>query len=386
MNTMKKLLKTWIVVIVISIVVPLGSPYHAKADVGVSARNAILMEQSTGRVLYEKSADEPRRIASITKIMTAIIAIESGKLDEKVTVSKRAVYTEGSSIYLKEGEKIPLKDLLYGLMLRSGNDAAVAIAEHVGGSLEGFVHLMNQKAAKIGMTNTDFANPHGLDDHEDHHSTAYDMALLTRYAMDNEQYRKISGTEYYRCAETNKSEARGWKNKNKLVTGMYKYSTGGKTGFTKRAKRTLVSTASKDGMDLIAVTLNGPDDWNDHMQMFNWGFDTFKRYKIIDKGHQQGIDEPFYKNRLYTKREFIYPLSEKEEDQLRVKLQLLKPNEEKWKEAGIPSPVGQLEIFVESEKIGEMPVFADDKKKNEDSWLEKVKSIFFMVMGAKTDG
>src|SRR5690606_23672870 len=131
----------------------------------------------------EKKAHEKRRIASITKIMTAIIAIESDKLDEVVTVSERAVGIEGSSLYLKKNEKIKLEDLVYGLMLRSGNDAAVAIAEHVGGSVEGFVFLMNQKAQELGMTNTRFTNPHGLDDSPDHYSTAYDMAVLTRYAM-----------------------------------------------------------------------------------------------------------------------------------------------------------------------------------------------------------
>ncbi len=158
-------------------------PDKTEASVSVSARNAVLIEQNSGRVLFEKNAHEVRRIASITKIMTAILAIESGEMNDMVTVSDRAIRAEGSSIYLKAGEKIKLEDLVYGLMLRSGNDAAVAIAEHVGGSLEGFVFLMNQKAEEIGMSHTHFANPHGLDDSKDHYSTAYDMAVLTRYAM-----------------------------------------------------------------------------------------------------------------------------------------------------------------------------------------------------------
>ena len=153
-------------------------------------------------------------------------------------------------------------------MLRSGNDAAVAIAEHVGGSVEGFVFLMNQKAAEIGMRNTHFANPHGLDDSENHYSTAYDMALLMQYAMKNKEFRKISGTEVYRApAAPGEDWDRVWRNKNKLLTSLYEYCTGGKTGYTKRAKRTLVTTASKGGMDLIAVTLDAPDDWNDHIAM-----------------------------------------------------------------------------------------------------------------------
>ncbi|MFB4475817.1 D-alanyl-D-alanine carboxypeptidase family protein, partial [Oceanobacillus caeni] len=213
------------------------------------------------------------------KIMTAIIAIESGKMKEKVTVSREAIYTEGSSIYLEQGEKMTLEDLVYGLMLRSGNDAAVAIAEHVGGSLEGFVYLMNEKAKWLGMENTHFDNPHGLDS-DNHYSSAYDMAILTKYAMNNEKYKEISGTTSY------KSDGRtySWVNKNKLLTQYYEYCTGGKTGFTKKTGRTLVSTASKDGMDLIAVTLNAPDDWKDHMSLYEWGFENFDMKTLTDKG------------------------------------------------------------------------------------------------------
>lgn len=244
------------------------SPLHASASPGVSATNAVLMNGDTGEVLVEKKAHEKQKIASITKIMTAIIAIESEKMNEMVTASKRAVYTEGSSIYLKQGEKILLKDLVYGLMLRSGNDAAMAISEYVGGSMEGFVHLMNKKARWIGMTNTHFENPSGLDG-EAHYSTAYDMALLMRYAMDNKVFQKVTKTETYKSETHDYS----WRNKNKLLTTYYKYCTGGKTGYTKSAGRTLVSTASKEGTDLIVVTLNDPNDWIDHINLFKWGFE-----------------------------------------------------------------------------------------------------------------
>ena len=153
-------------------------PQQVDASVSISARGAVLMEQESGRVLFEKDAHTKRRIASITKIMTAILAIESGKMNEMVKVSEQATRADGSSVYLKPGEKIKLEHLVYGLMLRSGNDTAVAIAEHVGGSLDGFVFLMNQKAKEIGMLNTHFSNPHGLDDHENHYSTAYDLSLI----------------------------------------------------------------------------------------------------------------------------------------------------------------------------------------------------------------
>ena len=188
---------------------------QSKASLPVSAHSAILMDQDSGRVLYEENAHEKSRIASITKIMTAILAIESGKLDHTVTISLNAVGTEGSSLYLKKGEKITLKNLVYGLMLRSGNDAAVAIAEEVGGSLDGFVWMMNQKAEEIGMKDSHFSNPHGLDNTKSHYSTAYDMALLTRYAMKNETYRVISGTKKHRATNTEESWDYIWKNKNR---------------------------------------------------------------------------------------------------------------------------------------------------------------------------
>lgn len=243
-------------------------PEHGQAAPDVSAAQAILMDAESGQVLFEKDAFEARPIASITKIMTAILAIESGKMDEKATVSRNAIYTEGSSIYLEQGEKITIQDLVYGLMLRSGNDAAVAIAEHIGESEEGFVYLMNEKAMWLGMNQTHFTNPHGLDD-EEHYSSAYDMALLTREAMKNKQFREISGSTSY----LSENRSYSWRNKHKLVTGYYENATGGKTGYTKQTGRTLVTTAEKNGHSLIVVTLNAGNDWNDHIALFEWGFE-----------------------------------------------------------------------------------------------------------------
>lgn len=242
-------------------------PASGQARPGLSANNAALIDQETGELLFEKNAHEKQSVASITKVMTAIIAIESGKLDEVSATSRRAIYTEGSSIYLEQGEKMTVEDLVYGLMLRSGNDAAVAISEQIGGSVEGFVYLMNEKAEWIGMQNTHFDNPHGLES-PTHYSTAYDMALLLRYAMENKTFQKISGTKMHKAENRTYS----WKNKNRLLTEKYKYCTGGKTGFTKKAGRTLLTSAKKGDKALVAVTLNAPDDWNDHIQMFEWGF------------------------------------------------------------------------------------------------------------------
>ncbi|MGM0921704.1 MAG: serine hydrolase [Bacillota bacterium] len=360
-------------------------PRHSSAEIGVSARSAILIEQESGRVLFEKDAHTKRRIASITKIMTAILAIESGKMDEKATVSNRAIHTEGSAVYLQEGEKIKLEDLVYGLMLRSGNDAAVAIAEHVGGSVEGFVHLMNQKAAEIGMMNTEFANPHGLDDHENHYSSAYDMAILTRYAMENPIYQKISGTKVHRAPNPNEQWDRVWRNKNKLLTSLYEYSTGGKTGYTKRAKRTLVSTAQKDGMNLVAVTIDASDDWNDHIGMFNMAFSKYNLFKIKDSGTLKNIEikDKIYKNKLFIKRDVFYPLTEEEEDKLRINVSLLKP-EKNWDDPeDVPNIVGKITIIVEDERVDEVPVYYDNglTNKPDATLFEKLRKLFFIGAG-----
>nr|WP_263325859.1 D-alanyl-D-alanine carboxypeptidase family protein [Neobacillus sp. Marseille-Q6967] len=357
-------------------------PQKVDASVSVSARGAVLMEQSSGRVLFEKDAHTKRRIASITKIMTAILAIESGKMGETVTISERAVRAEGSSVYLKPGEKIKLEHLVYGLMLRSGNDTAVAIAEHVGGSLDGFVFLMNQKAKEIGMLNTHFANPHGLDDHEDHYSTAYDMALLTRYAMQNEQYIKIAGTKTYRAPNPTENWDRQWKNKNRLLT-KYKYTTGGKTGYTKRAKRTLVSTATKGDMNLIAVTLNAPDDWNDHIAMYESGFKNFDMAEVLSEGEIE-VENKYYKDHLYLKNSVVYPASEEEMDLFSVKYKLQKPAEDSERTG--EKVVGKAQVFLDGRVVREVPVYYEAGSKKKNSFLDSLKELFLAALGVRVYG
>jgi len=288
---------------------------HATPE--ISANNAVLIEQSSGRVLYDRQANEKQSIASITKIMTAIVAIASGKMDEKTTISSNAVHTEGSSIYLKEGDKVKIEDLVYGLMLRSGNDAAVAIAEHIGGSVEGFVFLMNQKASWLGMTNTQFDNPHGLDS-DNHYSTAYDMGMLMRYAMENDYFKKVTGTSSFQSENTSYP----WKNKNKLLTSLYEHTTGGKTGYTKHTGRTLVSTAEKDGMELIAVTLDAPNDWEDHISLFEWGFENYDMENLSQSGQvQYQLNDELVNGYVY--QNVFYPLSEKEKQEMNGRTYLL---------------------------------------------------------------
>ncbi|QKY69236.1 D-alanyl-D-alanine carboxypeptidase family protein [Lentibacillus sp. CBA3610] len=344
------------------------------ANPGVSANNAVLIEQSSGRVLFEKQAHQEQPIASITKIMTAIIAIESGKLNETVTASDRAINAIGSSIYLEKDEKMKLKDLVYGLMLRSGNDAAVAISEHVGGSVEGFVHLMNRKAEWLGMTNTSFENPHGLDS-DNHYSTAYDMAILMRYAMDNELFREVTETVSYKSEK----RAYAWRNKNKLLTGMYDYSNGGKTGYTRVAGRTLVSSALKNDMELIAVTLNGPDDWRDHIEMFEWGFEQYDMTTIDQKGESiYQIEETGNQVTGYLHRDITLPLNANEQNQIESQSFILHDSPRTAEDV-----IGKTIYFLDAVPVIETPIYSE---RHETEFLTDIVSVYQRMTGFDPNG
>ena len=235
--------------------------------VSTSASSAILMDVDSGRVLYEQNADAKMLIASTTKILTALVAIEEGDLSDTVKVSREAAWTEGSSMYLKEGEELTLETLLYGLLLCSGNDAAVAIAEHIAGSEAGFAKLMNKKAEELGMTGSSFANPNGLDD-EKHYSTARDMAVLACAAVNNETLVRIASTKSVTIG------GRTMSNHNKLLN-LVEGCIGLKTGYTQAAGRTLVSCAERNGQRLVAVTLQDGNDWADHESLLEYGFSAF---------------------------------------------------------------------------------------------------------------
>jgi serine-type D-Ala-D-Ala carboxypeptidase (penicillin-binding protein 5/6) len=381
---MRRIWKPIIFALMVSLFIA-NIPQKVDASVSVGARSAILMEQKSGRILFEKDAYTKRRIASITKIMTAILAIESGKMNKTVKVSEKATYTEGSSVYLKPGENIRLNDLVYGLMLRSGNDASVAIAEYVGGSVEGFIYLMNQKAREIGMRGTHFENPNGLDDHKDHYSTAYDMALLTRYAMKNKQYRKIVGTKVYRAPNPTENWDRIWKNKNRLLT-KYKYCTGGKTGYTKLAKRTLVTTASKGDMDLIAVTINDSNDWNDHISLYESGFKGFDMAEILSKGSIDIGKNKYYKGNLFIKNTFVYPATSDEMDQFRIKYNLRKPKKSDSQYDKSEQIVGKAVVYLDGKVIKKVPIYYHNKPEEKKGFFLLVKQTFFSIIGVKADG
>lgn len=252
----------------------------ANDDFSVSAQAAAVIECGTNTVLYAKNEHEKLPMASTTKVMTAIIAIECGNPDEVFAVCDEAYGVEGSSIYLLKNERISLRDLLYGLMLRSGNDAAVAIAHKIGGSTEGFVDLMNDKAHEIGAYDTHFANPNGLPSDE-HYTTAYDLALICSYAMKNEIFRTIVGTQYY-TADSGDVH-RTMMNKNKLLT-QYDGANGIKTGYTKAAGKCLTFSAEREGMSIVGVVLNCPDMFPDSMKIMDRCFSEYSLYTVVRKG------------------------------------------------------------------------------------------------------
>jgi D-alanyl-D-alanine carboxypeptidase (penicillin-binding protein 5/6) len=357
---------------------------NAAISLAVNAKSAILIEQKSGRILFEKDANTKRRIASITKIMTAILAIESGKMNNYVKVSEHATRAEGSSVYLKPGEKIKLQDLVYGLMLRSGNDTAVAIAEYVGGSVDGFAYLMNQKAREIGMYNTHFTNPHGLDDSKDHYSTANDMALLMRYAMNNSDFRKISGTKVYTAPNPTESWDRKWKNKNRLLS-KYKYCTGGKTGFTKLARRTLVTTAKNGDMELIAVTLDDPDDWNDHIGMYESGFKAFDMTEVLTKG-QINVKSKYYKNHLFLKDSIVYPATADEMKLFSVKYKINKPERDFNRKHKLELVVGKASVYLDGRVVEEEPIYYKSHPPKEDGVFDFMKKVSLTFVDVRPNG
>ena len=244
----------------------------------VSARSAVLLDGE--EVLWEKNADEKSLIASTTKIMTALVVLEQADLEETVQVDPAAVGVEGSSMYLKAGEELTVRDLLHGLMLSSGNDAAVALAIHVAGSVEDFADLMNDKAAELGLKDTHFANPNGLDD-EGNYATARSLGLLASAAMEREDFRDIVSARTYTCS------GHSMTNHNKLLW-QYPGAEGVKTGFTKHAGRILVGSAQRDGRRLISVTINAPDDWNDHRRLLDYGFSLYSPRTLVEAGETVG--------------------------------------------------------------------------------------------------
>jgi len=320
-------------------------PVRAKA---LSAEHAILLDAATGRVLFEKHADEQSLIASTTKIMTALVVCEQCNVLDRMRIPKEAVGIEGSSMYLKEGEVLTIQDLLYGLMLHSGNDAAVALAIYCGGTVEGFSGLMNDKARELGLRGTHFENPNGLDS-PGHYSTARDLAKLTAYAMKNPIFYKTVSTKTVTVGQ------RHLRNHNKLLWQL-DGAEGVKTGYTKAAGRILVSSATRQGRRLIAVTINAPDDWQDHKQLMEKGFSQYAMTQILQKGQIMGYAQVVGGEcgsiPLISAEGFCYPLSAQE----KVEIVLPAPG-------FVYAPVaegqnaGFAHICVDGHAVGKVPLY-----------------------------
>ena len=265
-----------------SVLIPAGDASLPVALTGVSARGAVLMEADSKEIIFGQNENARLPMASTTKIMTALVALESLPMDTTVKITPESVGVEGSSIYLCEGETMTLEQLLYALLLESANDAAVAIAVAVSGSVEAFAEKMNERAKTLGLTNTHFVNPHGLDA-EEHYTTAYELALITCEAMKNPVFREISATDRKTIPLHGEEGVRLLLNHNKLLSS-YEGCIGGKTGYTKKTGRCLASAAERDGITLVAVTLNAPDDWRDHTAMLDYGFGMYETVPLCDIG------------------------------------------------------------------------------------------------------
>ena len=319
-------------------------PVKAEA---VSARSAYVLDAVSGRVLFSRNSDRRSLIASTTKIMTALIVCEQCNVLDCMRVPKEAVGIEGSSMYLKEGEVLTLQELLYGLMLSSGNDAAVALAIYCGGTVEGFAELMNDKARVLGLTGTHFENPNGLDS-PGHYSTARDLAVLAAYAMENPIFAKTVSTK------TVSAGNRTLRNHNKLLW-LLDGADGVKTGYTKAAGRILVSSATRDGRRLIAVTLDDPNDWQDHESLLCDGFSRFTLEKLICAGDQVGtvevVDGEIACVPVIAAEDFTYSVAPEENPQ-----RMLSTRGPVFAPVAEGEDAGYVYVLIEGKAVGKVPV------------------------------
>lgn len=336
-----------------------GAPRTAQAASAPGARAYALLEASTGRVLASNNANEQLPMASTTKIMTCLLAVEQGNLDDMVTVGKNAVGLEGTSIYLREGETLLLHDLVYGLMLASGNDAAVAIAEHIGGTVEQFAAMMNARAKEIGANNTNFVTPNGLPD-DNHYTTAYDLALISCCAMQNPAFREIVGTQSIDLPADEDSPARYLRSKNKILRQV-EGGNGIKTGYTKKAGKCLSAAAERDGMQLVAVVLNDYDMFVDCGALLDDGFARYQMTQIATAGEEVGsisVTGGLSDSVSVELGKDIYlPLAENEGNMVERKMNI---STELAAPVVSGTQVGTLEFWLNGVKYAETPIFTND--------------------------
>lgn len=331
----------------------------ASAEGDTCARAAVVMDVKSGRILYSKNMNEKLPMASTTKIMTALVALESGRLNETVKISRKASMVEGSSIYLKEGEMHPVGDLLYAIMLRSGNDASTAVAEHLGGTVENFVAMMNELAQEIGAYNTHFENPHGLDK-EGHYTTAHDLALITAYALRNPKFAEIVRTKKKTIeGPPDVNWDRAMVNKNKMLW-QYEGGDGVKTGYTKKAGRCLVSSATRNGMQLVTVVLNCGPMWEDSTALLEYGFKNYSYEKLVDKNNVYKVVEVRNGKEKFVPvkpvEDYYLPLKQNEKESVRLSSTIRSKAEAPLYKG---EKAGSLEIYLEDKLVKAVPLEYD---------------------------
>ncbi len=368
--------------IIITIIAVIVTAYVAKAYAsapGVSARNAVLIDGHSGKILYEVAADSKASIASTTKILTGLIVVERCKLSDVVTIPVEAAGIEGSSMYLKAGEKYTVQELLYGLMLRSGNDAASALAIYCAGSIEKFADMMNEKAAAIGMKSSHFTNPHGLT-HEQHFSTARDMGVLAVAAMKNDTFRNIVSKKTAVAGEQT------IQNHNKLLW-QYEGANGIKTGFTKDAGRCLISSAEREGNQrLIVVTLHAPNDWSDHTRLLDYGFSLSPSRFIFKHGEVKNIEviggvTTFVS--AVAKRDIIVSVTNEEYKSMKIVWDI--PTHV-WAPVVGGSQIGSVNVYVGGKLVGSSPVFTEnavDATPEVKGWLKILQERIQKLLSAR---
>ncbi len=343
--------------------------------IDISAKGAILIEAQSGDVAFEKNADLCLPMASTTKIMTALVVLENCALDKVVTIEPHMTGIEGSSIYLSVGEQLTVRELLYALMLESANDAATALAYTVGGSIEEFADMMNKKALSLGLEHTRFENPHGLDSDE-HYTTARELGIIATNAMKNEEFVNIVSTRKITIPLNNGEGTRVLINHNKLLR-TYDGTVGIKTGYTKKCGRCLVSSAVRDGVMMVCVTLNAPNDWNDHQKLLDYGFSQYVNLNLANEG-EYVLDLSVVNGQ---KSSFIAKNSQSFSTTLkRNKVDIsavFESNRLICAPINVGDTVGKIVFYNSGNKIGEVPVVAKEPVKAK----EYKKSIFERIFG-----
>ena len=332
-----------------------------------NSSSCILIDNNSGRILYSKNKDQKRLIASTTKLMTFLVAYEIGNLDLELEAKEEILQMYGTSIYLSFGEKMKLRDLLYGLILRSGNDASEVIANNLGINYDAFISLMNKKAKELGMNNTIFLNPHGLDEKTENYSTSYDMSLLAKYLRNIPFYLEVASTKHYTVSTSLK--AYDWYNRNKLLT-MYKYAISGKNGYTPKAGKTLVSGADKNNLSLSAVSLNDNDIYNTHISLYEYGFNNYDNFIILDKNVFKYEDD-YYNGDYYIKNSFYYPLTQNEKEKIEVLVRIVKNVD-----VSRSNNVGWVIVYLDGMEIHRENLYLLSKEEKEMNLWEKIVDIF----------